>query len=62
MNKIRIAQIIMLAGAILLIMNLSQLDVKNLRFETGPVLGIISNILLIIAMYVTIKEIRKSNK
>ena len=62
MNKIRIAQIIMLAGAILLIMNLSQLDVNNLRFETGPVLGIISNILLIIGMYVTIKEIRKSNK
>lgn len=62
MNKIRGAQIIMLTGAILLIMNLSQLDVKNLRFETGPVLGIISNVLLIIGMYVAIKEIRKSNK
>jgi len=62
MNKIRIAQIIMLAGIILLIMNLSQIDINNLRFETGPVLGIISNVLLIIGMYIVIKEIRKSNK
>lgn len=52
----------MLAGIILLIMNLSQIDINNLRFETGPVLGIISNVLLIIGMYIVIKEIRKSNK
>jgi hypothetical protein len=59
MNKIRIAQLILLAGFILLIINLSQLDFNNLLHDKGIVMGIISNALLIVGMVFSIKELKK---
>ena len=59
MNKIRGAQLIIVAGIVLLIFNLSELDVNNLGFSKGPIPGIISNVLLIAAMLVSIKEMKK---
>ena len=44
---------------VLLIFNLSELDVNNLGFSKGPIPGIISNVLLIAAMLVSIKEMKK---
>ena len=61
MNKIRGAQLIIVAGMVFLIFNLSELDINNLRFSKGPILGIISNVLLIAAMFVSIKEMKKNN-
>lgn len=60
MNKIRVAQLILVAGIVLLIFNLSELDLNNLWFNKGPVLGVISNILLIVGMIVSIKEMKKT--
>jgi hypothetical protein len=59
MNKIRGAQIIMVLGIVLLIFNLTELDLNNIKFDKGPMAGIISNILLIVAMIVSIREMRK---
>jgi len=59
MNKIRIAQIILLAGIILLIINLIQVDFNNFGHDKGLVYGIISNVLLIFGMVFTIKELKK---
>jgi len=59
MNKIRGAQLIIVAGIVLLIFNLSELDLNNLKFDKGPIAGIISNILMILAMIVSIREMRK---
>jgi len=59
MNKIRIAQLILLAGFILLIINLRQLDFNNLLQDKGIVMGIISNALLIVGMVISIKELKK---
>jgi len=47
------------AGIVLLIFNLSELDLNNLKFDKGPIAGIISNILMILAMIVSIREMRK---
>ena len=60
MNKIRIAQLILLAGLILLIINLRQLDFNNLLQDKGIVMGIISNALLIVGMVISIKELKKT--
>lgn len=60
MNKIRVAQLILVAGIVLLIFNLSELDLNNLWFNKGLVLGVISNILLIVGMIVSIKEMKKT--
>ena len=43
-----------------MIFNLSGLDLDNLKFDKGPVAGIISNGLLILAMIVSIKEMKKT--
>ncbi len=59
MNKIRGAQLIIVAGIVLLIFNLSELDLNNLKFDKGSIAGIISNILMILAMIVSIREMRK---
>ena len=61
MNKIRGAQLIIVAGIVLLIFNLSELDVNNLGLSKGPILGIVSNVLLIAAMFISIKEMKKNN-
>ena len=61
MNKIRGAQLIIVAGIVFLIFNLSELDVNNLGLSKGPILGIVSNVLLIAAMFVSIKEMKKNN-
>lgn len=45
----------MVAGSILLIMNISEMDIGNI--EKGPFLGSISNILLIAAMAVSIRNL-----
>jgi hypothetical protein len=60
MNKIRVAQLILLAGFILLIINLRQLDFNNLLQDKGIVMGIISNALLIVGMVISIKELKKT--
>lgn len=49
------AYIVMVAGSILLIMNISEMDIGNI--EKGPFLGSISNILLIAAMAVSIRNL-----
>ena len=54
------AYIVMIAGILLLFFNVFQLDFSNL-FK-GPFSGIVSNILLIVAMMVSIKDINKENK
>ena len=61
MNKIRGAQLIIVAGIVFLIFNLSELDVNNLGLSKGPILGIVSNVLLIAAMFISIKEMKKNN-
>ena len=49
------AYIVMVAGLILLIMNISEMDIDNI--EKGPFLGSISNILLIAAMAISIRNL-----
>lgn len=61
MNKIRGAQLIIVAGIVFLIFNLSELDINNIGFSKGPILGIVSNVLLIAAMFVSIREMKKNN-
>lgn len=57
MTKKTGAYIVMIAGVILLILNISDLDFSNLK--KGPFSGIISNILLILAMVISIKDLNK---
>ena len=58
MTKKTGAYLVMLAGLILLIFNISELDFSNLK--NGPIYGIISNILLILAMIVSINDLKKN--
>ncbi|GGZ94494.1 hypothetical protein [Algibacter mikhailovii] len=48
---------IIIAGIVLMIYNISELDLDNLK--KGPFAGIVSNILLILAMLLTMKDIKK---
>ncbi len=57
MTKKTGAYIVMTVGLILLILNISELDFSNLK--KGPFSGIVSNILLILAMIVSIRDLRK---
>ena len=57
MTKKTGAYLVMIAGVILLIFNISELDFSN--FKNGPLFGIISNILLILAMAVSINDLNK---
>jgi hypothetical protein len=51
----------MIAGLILLIINISELDFSNLK--NGPFSGILSNVLLISAMIISVRDInKKENK
>ena len=57
MTKITGAYLVLIAGLILLIFNIYQLDFSNIR--NGLFSGIISNVLLILAMVVSIKDLKK---
>jgi len=57
MKKITGAFIVMIAGLLLLIWNITELDFNNLG--KGPFSGIISNILLILAMIISIRDLKK---
>ena len=60
MKKINFAYLILIVGLILLILNIVNLDFESLK--KGPLLGIISNILLIIFMIVNIRDLKKAEK
>ena len=59
MNKIRIAQIILVAGVILFIFNIGQLDFNNVLQDKGIFFGIVSNVLLITGMIMSIRALKK---
>ena len=60
MKKITGAYIILVLSLLLLIWNVYQLDFDNLK--NGPYSGIVSNILLMLAMIVSIKDLNKSSR
>ena len=47
----------MIAGLILLIINILDLDFNNLK--NGPYSGIVSNVLLILAMIISVRDLNK---
>ncbi|HAB28133.1 hypothetical protein [Xanthomarina sp.] len=51
---------IIFASIALMIYNISELDFNNIK--KGPFAGIVSNVLLILAMLVTIRDIKKKEK
>lgn len=57
MTKYHFIYLIIVASIILMILNISGLDFNNI--ELGSFAGIISNLLLIIAMIITIRDLRK---
>jgi len=59
MTKKTGAYLVIVAGIILLIINLSQLDFDHLSLTKGAVAGIISNLLLILAMIISIRDLNK---
>ncbi len=58
MNRIKIAYFLIFASLILLVLNLLELDFENLKENKYS--GIVSNILLIIAMTLTIYNKKKN--
>jgi hypothetical protein len=58
MNRIKIAYFLIFASLILLVLNISELDFENLKENKYS--GIASNILLIIAMILTIYNAKKN--
>ena len=58
MNRIKIAYFLIFASLILLVLNISELDFKNIKENKYS--GIASNILLIIAMILTIYNAKKN--
>jgi len=57
MKKIYFIYFIIIASIVLMIYNIFELDFDNL--EKGPFAGIVSNILLILAMLFTIRDVKK---
>jgi hypothetical protein len=57
MTKKTGAYIVIIAGLMLLIWNITELDFNDLK--KGPFSGIVSNILLILAMIFSIKDLKK---
>lgn len=57
MTKKYFIYFIIIAGIVLMIYNISELDFDNLK--KGPFAGIVSNILLILAMLLTMRDIKK---
>jgi len=60
MKKITGAYIILVLSLLLLIWNVYQLDFDNLK--NGPFSGIVSNILLMLAMIISIRDLNKSSR
>lgn len=59
MKNITIAYIILVASALLLVLNVSRLDFEH--FSNNSFWGIISNCLIMIAMFFRIREIKKKS-
>ena len=57
MKKFYFIYFIIFASIVLMIYNISELDFNNI--QKGPFAGIVSNVLLILAMLVTIRDIKK---
>ncbi|MEO2053482.1 hypothetical protein [Flagellimonas beolgyonensis] len=57
MTKKTGAFLILIAALILLILNVSHLDFSDIK--KGPVTGIVSNILLILAMIINIRDMNR---
>lgn len=51
------AYIVMIVGMILLIINISELNFSNLK--NGSFSGIVSNVLLILAMIISVRDLNK---
>lgn len=60
MNRKKVAYFVIFASLILLVFNLSEFNFNNLK--ENHYAGIASNLLLILAMIVTIRELNKSQK
>ena len=60
MTKIHGAQLIIVLAIILLVWNLADLDFNSFEESKGPLSGAFSNVLLILAMIVSIREMKKS--
>ena len=62
MNKLKLAYLLLIASAILLIINIYNLDFKNL--QNGNYWGIASNLLLMIGIIINIRDLknREENK
>ncbi|WP_157663296.1 hypothetical protein [Polaribacter sp. SA4-12] len=57
MKKFYFIYFIIISSIALMIYNISELDFNNLK--KGPFAGIVSNVLLILAMLITIRDIKK---
>ena len=57
MKRIHLIYLVLIASIILMIFNIAELDFDNLK--KGPFAGIVSNILLIVAMLLSIRDIKK---
>ena len=57
MKKFYFIYFIIFASIVLMIYNISELDFDNI--QKGPFAGIVSNVLLILAMLFTIRDIKK---
>jgi hypothetical protein len=62
MNKLKLAYLLLIVSIILLVINIYNLDFKNL--QNGNYWGIVSNLLLMIGMIINIRDLnnRKENK
>ena len=60
MTKKTGAYLLMAAGLILLILNITELDFSNLQKESF--VGIISNVLLILAMIISVRDLNKKEE
>ena len=60
MKKFCFIYFVVFVSIVLMIYNISELDFNNIK--KGPFAGIVSNVLLILAMLVTIRDIKKENR
>lgn len=60
MKKVQYVYLILIAGIILLLLNIYNLDFKNLR--NGNYWGIVSNLFLIIGMIINIRNLKVAQK
>jgi glucan phosphoethanolaminetransferase (alkaline phosphatase superfamily) len=60
MNKLKLAYLLLFLSIILLVINIYNLDFNNL--QNGNYWGIISNLLLMVGMFINIKELGKIEK